>query len=619
MLRKPAACQAVAKTTLARRLNRAASCQALRIGAGGGLKGTAVQQSAFRGVVWEAKARKWRATISPRNSPRRISLGSFDDEQTAAAFYDCASILLRGARAKVNLAGRTLTEAETAHVQLRLNQVSQRQLTSSFRGVSARQLGRWHSQITINRITHCLGKFESEESAARSYDIAFRKSLPSRALLLRMLNFPFSEDYFTEETWEAEPIPEGRSSRFMGVSVCRGKFAVKIGSISVGSFVFEVDAARMFDQASMALGRRTNFHPAKHWRGISSGTGRTADSMSSLLAQVCPSSVALTSASWIAVRGERLAQTADGVAGAALAKLQPAIGKVCNAEFSRQKKLWNEYLEADKRRLRVASDWRFEAADPIQLRPWQNHKDTCEDLETISASDLPSHFLQKSLSNCQSDYKQESPSRLISQLNVVFNAFQGTQNPEKSWLFGRFSGSEAQSRMLINVLLLDFCRQHELSLSPEEPLPPTAPVPGVADYVLRRGNEVVAVVEAKCCLPEGPSGGREAWTSVLAGAAAQTLALIAGIASPKSEYGTPWGVVTDSRRWLLIGLPADGHPVIQRWSTGSVLLELSGPEQLKLLLECLGQLLTKGAHTGESHQAVKQKPVLMTRAGSLAS
>merc|ERR1712194_644887 len=70
-------------------------------------------------------------------------------------------------------------------------------------------------------------------------------------------------DYFDIQTWEQEPIPEGKTSRFLGVRGRRGKcmaLTLKTGR-SLGVFASELEAAASFDKASLAEDGPTNFHP----------------------------------------------------------------------------------------------------------------------------------------------------------------------------------------------------------------------------------------------------------------------------------------------------------------------------------------------------------------------
>merc|ERR1712194_931415 len=87
-----------------------------------------------------------------------------------------------------------------------------------------------------------------------------------RYSLLLGLNFPVAEDYFCLETWQDQPVPEGKTSRFLNVGWHRRrrKFAAltNSGRLHVGYFDCELDAAFAADRASLKYGEgATNFHP----------------------------------------------------------------------------------------------------------------------------------------------------------------------------------------------------------------------------------------------------------------------------------------------------------------------------------------------------------------------
>ncbi|CAE8586993.1 unnamed protein product [Polarella glacialis] len=178
---------------------------------------------------------------------------------------------------------------------------------------------------------------------------------------------------------------------------------------------------------------------------------------------------------------------------------------------------------------------------------------------------------------------------MVATLNSIVCSFRGNLSGCQSWLLWEgFVGNEAQSRMLINVVLLEVCREAGLTLHPEQSLPTSAPVAGVADYVLRHGSATSAVVEAKLCCPSQ-------WASLFTSALAQTLTLLAALSEAESQTGLlhigPLGIVTDARRWLLVRLPQQCPPVLQCWPNGAVVLELSGPSALGLLICSLQDML----------------------------
>merc|ERR1712085_120744 len=74
-------------------------------------------------------------------------------------------------------------------------------------------------------------------------------------------------DYFDIQTWEQEPIPEGKTSCFMGVrKKSSDRFVArswKTGQ-NLGSYASELEAAASFDKASLAEDGPTNFQPRTH-------------------------------------------------------------------------------------------------------------------------------------------------------------------------------------------------------------------------------------------------------------------------------------------------------------------------------------------------------------------
>merc|ERR1712085_125228 len=103
-----------------------------------------------------------------------------------------------------------------------------------------------------------VGHFTTAEDAAQAYDKALRSCAPDRASLLRGLNFPVKEDYFCLETWQEQPVPKEKTSRFLNVGWHRQarKFVTRSngGMSHVGYFACELDAAFAADRASLKYG-----------------------------------------------------------------------------------------------------------------------------------------------------------------------------------------------------------------------------------------------------------------------------------------------------------------------------------------------------------------------------
>jgi len=157
-------------------------------------------------------------------------------------------------------------------VKRRIEKVRNRSFTSKYHGVARTHPDNvrrkpWRASITIEGKSVSLGRYATEEEGARAFDEAVREKDVSRARRLRSLNFKVDSDYFDIQTWEQEPIPEGKTSRFLGVRGRRGKcmaLTLKTGR-SLGVFASELEAAASFDKASLAEDGPTNFHPRTQW------------------------------------------------------------------------------------------------------------------------------------------------------------------------------------------------------------------------------------------------------------------------------------------------------------------------------------------------------------------
>ena len=163
------------------------------------------KSSKFRGVCWDKRAQKWKASISIDGKQK--NLGYFADEETAARKYDEHAAHLGwllnfpsegqtkdledirkvkgkiGKRKRKNdgspapLAGSSESHAEPKPKVMNTT-------SSKFRGVSWYKPGqKWLAQISIDGKQTHLGRFDDEETAARKYDEHADR-------LGRPLNFP---------------------------------------------------------------------------------------------------------------------------------------------------------------------------------------------------------------------------------------------------------------------------------------------------------------------------------------------------------------------------------------------------------------------------------------------
>jgi len=229
------------------------------------------RQSSTTGVYWDLRSQKWRILLQDPRSNERLHLGYFIDEDAAASFAECAKMQLHQKEGGVS--SNSVSPLFYAEVAKHIETVRHRKQSSSYNGVSAytnmaqgRPRTFWTAQMTEDGKTKHLGKYITEEGAARAFDLAFRGICRQRKALLRRLNFKNDDDYFKHETWQSEPVPEKITSRFIGVSLSgkRWKATTLRGIERIGYFVDEVDAAIAFDKASLARGEPTNFNPKEY-------------------------------------------------------------------------------------------------------------------------------------------------------------------------------------------------------------------------------------------------------------------------------------------------------------------------------------------------------------------
>ncbi len=91
------------------------------------------------------------------------------------------------------------------------------------------------------------------------------------------------------------------------------------------------------------------------------------------------------------------------------------------------------------------------------------------------------------------------PAELLDRFKKNFQVVSASEEDANLWHVERFVGNEAQSRVLINDVLLHLCWSSGLQLKFEKPLTDSANISGVFDYLLLdRSKRPVAVVEAKC-------------------------------------------------------------------------------------------------------------------------
>jgi len=224
----------------------------------------AQRSSEFLGVSWHGGSRQWQAEVDDPETQELVKLGLFSSERDAARAVDCAKLVLHGPHASTNFPVETYSEED---IEDRKRQFEDRwhvRPSSTYHGVyKIAGSGGWKAELEMHGVKQFLGDFETEIDAAEAVDSAIRSTGVERALQLSQLNFRRVGDYFSEETWDDEPIPRGWTSRFLGVSWHQpsGQFRARLRRKHLGLFEDESEAAKAFDEASHAEGGCTNFEP----------------------------------------------------------------------------------------------------------------------------------------------------------------------------------------------------------------------------------------------------------------------------------------------------------------------------------------------------------------------
>jgi len=231
----------------------------------------ALPKSATKGVTWHRQMEKWDVRVQDPVSGKSLHLGLHLQEKDAVDIRECAHTILHGSGSDgiaTSQSPRWLIE----DVQMRIEKVRNRSFTSKYCGVARIHPDhvrnkQWRASTTSAGKTVSFGRHETEEEAARAFDEGIRQNIDGRAQRLRSLNFKVDSDYFDIQTWEQEPIPEGKTSCFMGV---RKKSSARFVARSwktgqnLGSYASELEAAASFDKASLAEDGPTNFQPRTH-------------------------------------------------------------------------------------------------------------------------------------------------------------------------------------------------------------------------------------------------------------------------------------------------------------------------------------------------------------------
>lgn len=208
-------------------------------------------KAGFKGVYFNKGI--WEASIMVHGELHL--LGRYATDKEAARVYDKAARYHFGEFAHTNFPG---TEAKSAtSIREKYIAVLRAKYTSPFIGVTFRfislKTGKpvWRARIGEGFDRHQLGDYDSEEDAARAYDLAARYLFGPTA----ETNFPGTEAKSPDEVYKEYGQPV-RSSTYIGVDVDKGGYRarIRVGSPYtehlLGNYRLEEDAARAFDAAA---------------------------------------------------------------------------------------------------------------------------------------------------------------------------------------------------------------------------------------------------------------------------------------------------------------------------------------------------------------------------------
>lgn len=223
----------------------------------------------FLGVSWQDRTSSWEARVQNPANGDTISLGSFTAAKDAAQAFDIATLALSNETDKLNFPRHFYINGDVHKGRVLVKDLWLARHSgyhNVFRNFAS---NKWKAEVKLGHgrkkfwKKQLLGMFETQVEAAQAADTAVRSTRAPRALQLPQLNFRQDTDYFDEDTWEDEKIPQDATSCFVGVTYHQpsDQFLARIGRKHVGLFDSEIDAAKAFDEVSAAKGGVTNFKP----------------------------------------------------------------------------------------------------------------------------------------------------------------------------------------------------------------------------------------------------------------------------------------------------------------------------------------------------------------------
>jgi hypothetical protein len=205
--------------------------------------------SRYIGVYWNKAYSSWFARMTDPQTKGRHHIGSYASEEDAARAYDCAVVQARGPGAERNFPGETISELPAT--------VGVQRKSSRFIGVSwDKRSSSFRVELKDSQTKHRrqIGRYASEEDAARAYDCAAVQAIG-----------PGAERNFPDEIITELPVSRGdeqrsrRTSNYVGVSwhKASSSFIVQMRdpqtkhTLHIGRFASEKDAARAYDFAAV--------------------------------------------------------------------------------------------------------------------------------------------------------------------------------------------------------------------------------------------------------------------------------------------------------------------------------------------------------------------------------
>ena len=212
-----------------------------------------VETSAYRGVHWNRRWRRWISSITVDGKTKYI--GSFTSEEAAArAWNDRAREL---GREDLNDVSEDEDEDEE---EVEEDEMQERVYSSAYLGVYwDRSKGRWRSSIKVDGKTKYLGSFTSEEAAARAWNDRAREL--GREDINDVSDGEDEEEEEDEQEEEEDVEERGHTSAYRGVRWNKKSrrwtscITVDGKTKHLGTFTSEKAAARAWNDRARELGR----------------------------------------------------------------------------------------------------------------------------------------------------------------------------------------------------------------------------------------------------------------------------------------------------------------------------------------------------------------------------